>query len=78
MDSKSLFFLIPDPYTDPDLTFGKLIKNVLLKKILYFLTMKWEVVTLKMKKAEQEKNEEKSKKTEYPQDIVNKVSKVVL
>ena len=31
-----------------------------------------------MKKAEQEKSEEKSKKTEYPQDIVNKVSKVVL
>jgi hypothetical protein len=36
MDLKSLFCLIPDPYTDPDLTFGKLIKNVLLGKILYF------------------------------------------
>jgi hypothetical protein len=36
MDLKSLFFLIPDPYRDSDLTFGKLIKNVLLGKILYF------------------------------------------
>ncbi len=32
MDSKSLFFLIPDPYTDPDLTFGTLKKMSVGKK----------------------------------------------